>query len=534
MAASSSRLRAGYGFDPRDLPVGYRFHPTEEELVSYFLKKKIQGHEFDDVIPEIDICNYEPWDLPEISPVRSDDEEWFYFSRPEYKSGKKGGRANRTTRRGFWKITAKQPEIKARESKAVIGKKRIMTFYTGKVRNEQKTSWGIHEYYIPETLLPNAARQRDFVLCRLKKKDESTNIGACDEGEPSTNNTSAFQNLMEVFGRQSIPEDMQITLQENTRPEEIFDTLFPSPESPQLHDFSSMLRDNFLHANAGSDDHLELQSAFRHDDSEDEEFNVNSYLVDDGDYALEETSRTTRLNHSSEPKSVLKVYDEGIHQQGMSLPVASSLSVQDINVMLLKVVQKNASSVNVAANLPRNTERQADFGSDMLSRTLVTDKSSLNVSGRRKGGIVITEGAVKQSGSAVPLQPDDYITQRRVRAATAQPYALSMKQEHNPQEVKYTSKLPEMPKPMALPRPKPMEPPRPKPMAPPSNDEGKGMEQKQTGTTISDWKSSFIVWKESPLSLRSYPPAVYTCYMIGGLVLFIFFVGELISYGKWY
>ncbi|XP_061996766.1 protein BEARSKIN1-like isoform X2 [Rosa rugosa] len=514
MAASSSRLRVGYRFDPRELPVGYRFHPTEEELVGYFLKKKIQGHDFDDVIPEIDICNYEPWDLPELSPMRPDDEEWFYFSRPEYKSGKKGGRTNRTTRRGFWKITAKQPEIKARESRAVIGKKRIMTFYTGKARNEQRTSWGIHEYYIPETLLPNAARQRDFVLCRLKKKDESTNIGAYDEGEPSTNNASDFQNLMEVFGRQSIPE---ITLQENTRrPEEIFDTLFPSLESPQLHNFSSMLGDNFLHANAVSDDHLELQSAFRHDDSEDEEFNVNSYLVDDGDYSLEETSRTTRLNHSSEPKSVLKVYDEGIHQQSMSSPVASSLPIRDTNVMLLKFSQKNASPVNVAANLPRK-ELQADFGNDMLLRTLVTDKSSLNESGRRKGGIFITERAEKQSGpAAFPHQPDDYITQRRMRLATAQSDASSIKQGHNPQKVKNESKLPE------------------KPMAPPSNDKEESMKQKQTGTTISDWKSSFIVWKESPLSLRSYPPVVYTCYMIVGLILFIFFVGELISYGKWY
>ncbi|XP_024176185.1 protein BEARSKIN1 isoform X2 [Rosa chinensis] len=464
MAASSSRHRVGYRFDPRELPVGYRFHPTEEELVDHFLKNKMQGCAFDEV-PEVDICKHEPWDLPAFSPLRSDDEEWFYFSRPDYKAGKKQGQANRATEGGFWKITAKEGTIRARRSKAVIGKKRILTFYTGKVRSGQKTSWGIHEYYIPENLLPNAARQRDFVLCRLKKKDESTNIGACDEGEPSTNNASDFQNLMEVFGRQSIPE---ITLQENTRrPEEIFDTLFPSPESPQLHNFSSMLGDNFLHANAVSDVHLELQYGFQPDDSEDEEFNVNSYLVDDGDYSLEETSRTTRLNHSSEPKSVVKVYDEGIHQQSMSSPVASSLPIRDANVMLLKFSQKNASPVNVAANLPRK-ELQADFGSHMLSHL-------------------------------------------------------------GPQEVKYTSKLSEMPK------PKPEPPtPKPKPVEPPSNDEGKGMKQKQTGTTISDWKSSFIVWKESPLILRSYPPAVYTCYMIGGLVLFIFFVEELISYGKWY
>lgn len=46
------------------LPVGFRFHPTEEELVDHFLKKKLQGKDFDDIIPAIDILKWEPWDLP--------------------------------------------------------------------------------------------------------------------------------------------------------------------------------------------------------------------------------------------------------------------------------------------------------------------------------------------------------------------------------------------------------------------------------------------------------------------------------------
>lgn len=100
--------------------------------------------------------------------------------------------------------------------------------------------------------------------------------------------------------------------------------------------------------------------------------------------------------------------------------------------------------------------------------------------------------------------------------------------------------MPEKPKPPVRP---PMVAPVPPPMArrkeqgqglePPSNDEQKGMKQKQTGTTFSDWKGSFIVWKESPLSLKSYPPVVYFSYMIIGLFLFISLAGELVSYGKW-
>ena len=44
---------------------GFRFHPTDVELVQYFLKRKVLGKKFPyDVIAELDIYRYPPWDLP--------------------------------------------------------------------------------------------------------------------------------------------------------------------------------------------------------------------------------------------------------------------------------------------------------------------------------------------------------------------------------------------------------------------------------------------------------------------------------------
>lgn len=44
---------------------GFRFHPTDVELVKYFLKRKVTGRKFPfDVIAELDIYKYAPWDLP--------------------------------------------------------------------------------------------------------------------------------------------------------------------------------------------------------------------------------------------------------------------------------------------------------------------------------------------------------------------------------------------------------------------------------------------------------------------------------------
>lgn len=47
------------------LPPGFRFHPTDEELVGHYLKRKVDGLDIElEVIPVIDFCKFDPWELP--------------------------------------------------------------------------------------------------------------------------------------------------------------------------------------------------------------------------------------------------------------------------------------------------------------------------------------------------------------------------------------------------------------------------------------------------------------------------------------
>ena len=61
------------------LPLGFRFHPTDEELVHYYLKGKINGRINSEVvvIPEVDVCKSEPWVLPGSAVASS---SFFLFS----------------------------------------------------------------------------------------------------------------------------------------------------------------------------------------------------------------------------------------------------------------------------------------------------------------------------------------------------------------------------------------------------------------------------------------------------------------------
>ena len=47
------------------LPPGFRFHPTDEELITYYLLNKVLDSNFNSrAISEVDLNKSEPWELP--------------------------------------------------------------------------------------------------------------------------------------------------------------------------------------------------------------------------------------------------------------------------------------------------------------------------------------------------------------------------------------------------------------------------------------------------------------------------------------
>ncbi|KAM7507768.1 hypothetical protein LguiA_018221 [Lonicera macranthoides] len=205
-----------------ELPPGFRFHPTDEELVMHYLCRKCASQPISvPIIAEIDLYKFNPWDLPDLALYG--EKEWYFFS-PRDRKYPNGSRPNRAAQAGYWKATGADKPIGRPKA---VGIKKALVFYAGKAPRGEKTNWIMHEYRLAD--VDRSARKKnsslrldDWVLCRIYNKkgtvekpqvssQELNNSSFSDEKKPEIlppvpeNSPVVFEDLVNLNASDSFP-----------------------------------------------------------------------------------------------------------------------------------------------------------------------------------------------------------------------------------------------------------------------------------------------------------------------------------------
>ncbi|KAJ6419369.1 hypothetical protein OIU84_029474 [Salix udensis] len=266
--------------DQLELPAGFRFHPTDDELVNHYLLKKCGGQSISaPIIAEIDLYKYDPWQLPEMALYG--EKEWYFFS-PRDRKYPNGSRPNRAAGTGYWKATgADKPIGRPRP----LGIKKALVFYAGKAPKGIKTNWIMHEYRLANVDRSagkkNNLRLDDWVLCRIYNKKGSVekhfpsdrkstaSYPEMEERKPDINEISGYQNGMsQVAAAAMVMSDASEFLQMDT-----------SDSIPRLNTDSSS-SEHVLSPEVTCD--KEVQSQQKWNEQLDNAFDFNFNYGDDG------------------------------------------------------------------------------------------------------------------------------------------------------------------------------------------------------------------------------------------------------------
>uniref|UniRef100_A0A8R7PK21 NAC domain-containing protein n=1 Tax=Triticum urartu TaxID=4572 RepID=A0A8R7PK21_TRIUA len=155
-----------------NLPPGYHFAPSGDELIVHYLRRKLDGLPphlpiFNDVTP---ITDYRPEQITDEFRDFGEGARWYFFTKRTRKYAT-GSRPDRTTPgNGFWKATGPVREIPICPGGKLVGRARTLVFYTGP---EKPTHWTMYEYENrtseAEGNDKNVDKLGEWVLCTIQK-----------------------------------------------------------------------------------------------------------------------------------------------------------------------------------------------------------------------------------------------------------------------------------------------------------------------------------------------------------------------------
>ncbi|EYU43709.1 hypothetical protein MIMGU_mgv11b018210mg [Erythranthe guttata] len=165
---------------------GYRFVPTDEELIVEYLLRKIDNQPLPADVIKANIHQLDTW-------------EWYFFT-PRIRKYANGSRPNRTAGNRFWKASCADKAINFNNK--IIGHKMTLVFHEGRSSKDGiNTDWIMHEY----TAIHPSRNKRDA-------NDNMKNV---------LKSSSSNKRRANVQENQEEEEQEQVAVRENRGEEEV-------------------------------------------------------------------------------------------------------------------------------------------------------------------------------------------------------------------------------------------------------------------------------------------------------------------------
>ncbi|XP_034694182.1 NAC domain-containing protein 2-like [Vitis riparia] len=167
----------------RSCPPGYRFLPTDEQLIKDYLLRKVNNEPLPiNRIRTVVLYDYRPDVLVENNHNHNAhrEKQWYFFTLRErkYPNGTRPSRSVAHGLDGYWKATSVDKAIIS--DGQVIGFRKALDFYDGNQSSGIKTKWKMHEYRLNQKSLPpnnsngsDPTKLDDWVLCKVYMKGGS-------------------------------------------------------------------------------------------------------------------------------------------------------------------------------------------------------------------------------------------------------------------------------------------------------------------------------------------------------------------------
>ncbi|XP_059292340.1 NAC domain-containing protein JA2-like [Lycium ferocissimum] len=172
-------------------PMGYRFHPTNKELLKYLL-----GFVRDEPLPEqyqlmqqVDLyADKEPWQIFD----EDTNNNTRYFITPQKKEKPEWKRFSRTVGKGTWKPQGKGKEVFDNKGR-LMGYVKSLKYIprANKLSNNANGEWLMTEYSLYNGYLDaKESKKKGYVICKIKKKEKT--------GDKKKGNNSNDENMKDV------------------------------------------------------------------------------------------------------------------------------------------------------------------------------------------------------------------------------------------------------------------------------------------------------------------------------------------------